>query len=326
MRGVGTCDIIRAEDARRAETPPHAIRRAIRGWLGRKTAGAWLDLLYWGARRHPHFMRRARPLFLWGAWKYSPRLRADAMANARRLLGGQSTIAQRESLARQVIGNCYDFVFDVGHSTAMGRRRLLKQIERIEGHETYMKARQRGKGAILVTAHMGSFEVAIAALLEHERRVHVLFRRDTRSSFEKTRSALRRRLGVVEACVDDGLAVWVRLREALADDEVVLIQGDRVMPGQRGQRMPFLGGHVLLPIGPIKLAHASGAPIIPVFSIRRPDGKIDLFIENPIPVKEEDTAEALKLVSAVIEKYVRRYPEQWLILDRAWCEDAQTPG
>lgn len=248
------------------------------------------------------------------------------MANARRLLGERSTLAQRESLARQVVGNCYDFVFDVGRSTGMGRRQLLKQIERIEGHETYMKARRERKGAILLTAHMGSFEVAIAALLEHERRVHVLFRRDARSSFERTRSALRRRLGVVEACVDDGLAVWVRLREALATDEIVLIQGDRVMPGQRGQRVPFLGGHTLLPVGPIKLAHASGAPIIPVFSVRRPDGKIKLFIEDPIAVKDQDTTGALRRISAVIERYVRRYPEQWLILDRAWCEDVEIPA
>jgi len=286
-------------------------------------ADGWLNLLYWAARRHPHFLRRARPLFLWGAWTYSPRLRDDTLANARRVLGGRSTAAQRQALAKEVIGNCYDFVCDIGRSTDMSRRELVKQIERIDGHPTYQSARRQGKGAILVTAHMGSFEVAIAALLEYERRVHVLFRRDSRGLFEKTRAALRRRLGVIEACVDDGLAVWVRLREALAADEVVLIQGDRVMPGQRGQRVSFLGGHTLLPTGPVKLAHASGAPIIPVFSVRTPQGKLRLFIEDPIRVDDQSQPEALRRISAVIEKYIRKYPEQWLILDRAWCEDVE---
>ena len=74
------------------------------------------------------------------------------------------------------------------------------------------------------------------------------------------------------------------LRNALANDEAVLIQGDRVMPGQKGQAVRFFGGHILLPTGPVRLALISGAPIIPVYSVRTPEGKIRLFIEKPIVV------------------------------------------
>ena len=76
----------------------------------------------------------------------------------------------------------------------------------------------------------------------------------------------------------------MHLRDALRADEVVAIQGDRIMPGQKGQRMPFLGGHLLLPSGPAKLALASGAPIVPVFSLRTSSGKVKLFIEDAINV------------------------------------------
>jgi KDO2-lipid IV(A) lauroyltransferase len=93
------------------------------------------------------------------------------------------------------------------------------------------------------------------------------------------------------------------------------------MPGQKGQRMPFLGGHLLLPSGPAKLALASGAPIVPVFSLRTSSGKVKLFIEDPINV-DGDIEEAMNKIAAVLAKYVQAYPEQWLMLHSAFCEDS----
>jgi KDO2-lipid IV(A) lauroyltransferase len=175
---------------------------------------------------------------------------------------------------------------------------------------------------------MGSFEAGIAALLKNEPKpVHVVFKRDARGRFEEIRRSLRQRLGVHEAAIDDGWSIWVGLRDALTRDEVVVMQGDRVMPGQKGQAVPFLHGHLLMPNGPIKLAIASGAPLIPIFSVRTPDGRIAIRIEDAIHV--DPAAEpvrgvhpALLQLTTVIERYIRQYPEQWLLLQPAFCEDA----
>ena len=138
---------------------------------------------------------------------------------------------------------------------------------------------------------MGSFEVAVAALRQKEPRVHIVFKRDQVSRFEQLRSALRRRLGVIEAPIDQGgVGMWVGLRDALRRDEIVVLQGDRVMPGQKGQRVPFLSGHLLLPTGPVKLAQASGAPIVPIFSTRTPEGNIRISVAEPIFVEDEAAA------------------------------------
>ncbi|MDB5290348.1 MAG: putative acyltransferase [Phycisphaerales bacterium] len=304
------------------------------GWANRESANFWLNFLFWHARRQPWFCRGTRPFWLWGAWNFSDHLHGGTMANARRILGEQATTAQCEDLARRTIGNFYDFVCDVGLCLGQSRRQMLERIASVEGAERYLAARTSGqtagKGAIIVTAHMGSFEIGTAALLEHEsNRVHVLFHRDALGLFEQIRSTLRRRLGVVEVPVDKGWTVWMRLRDALKDDGVVLIQGDRVMPGQKGRAMPFFGGHVLLPSGPVKLALASGAPMVPVFSVRTPAGKVRLFIEEPITVGDADGAlppeAAMAKLAAVLEKYVRRFPDQWLENRPAWVEDAGVP-
>ena len=120
----------------------------------------------------------------------------------------------------------------------------------------------------------------------------------------------------------------MRLRDALLADEVVVLQGDRVMPGQKGEPVGFLGGTLLLPAGPVKMALATGAPIVPIFSVRTGDAKVRLFIEEPIDVQPDDgdaagaAHPALIEWAAVLERYVRSYPDQWLMLRPAWCEDA----
>jgi KDO2-lipid IV(A) lauroyltransferase len=268
-------------------------------------------------------LRRARPYLAAGAWATSHYFQDNILPNARWLLGESSTPRQRADLGRAVVSNFFAFVCDVGQSVGNSRQQLLERIAGVEGDEKYQAARAAGKGAIILTAHVGSFEVGMASLLEREQRVHVVFRRDSFGLFERTRSRLRRQLGVIEHCVDDGLATWMRLREALEADEVVLVQGDRVMPGQKGRRVTMLGGHVVLPTGPLRLASATGSPIIPIFSIREPDGKIRLFIEQPIRVDDPASFETgLEAIRSVIERYLKRFPDQWLMIHRAWCEDA----
>jgi KDO2-lipid IV(A) lauroyltransferase len=293
------------------------------GWGARVRAGAagfWLRVLFFCAQRAPWFARAGRPVFVWFAASCSRVIRESTRANGRRIFGRRADEGRLGGFGRDVVGSFFDFVLDVGRSVRMSREELAARIERVEGHERYLATRAAGRGAIVLTAHMGSFEVGAAALLEVEPKLHVVFKRDT-GRFEEIRRTLRGRLGVIEQPVDEGWGVWVKLRDALRANEVVAIQGDRVMPGQKGRRMAFLGGHVSLPTGPVKLAMASGAPIIPVFSVRTPRGGIELFIEEAIEVGADADA-ALARVAAVIAKYVARYPEQWLVLHKAFDEDA----
>ncbi|MFQ5495096.1 MAG: hypothetical protein ACE5EX_06910, partial [Phycisphaerae bacterium] len=109
-------------------------------------------------------------------------------------------------------------------------------------------------------------------------------------------------------------------------NEVVLIQGDRVMPGQRGVVVPFLGGHVLLPTGPVKLAMISGSPIIPIFSVRTRVGRCRVVIDEPIDAGKQPgpvTGDhpAMRSIAAAIERQVSAHPEQWAVYQRAWLED-----
>lgn len=294
----------------------------------RRALSLWLRFFFWGAERAPGLVRAARPFWVEAAWQGSAALREATLANARRLLGPDATPRARAALAKAVVANFYRFIAEVGRAPRLTKRDLLARIEEVRGREAYQAARRAKRGAILVTAHLGAFEIGIAALAEHEPRIHVVFRPDPFAAFERLRSMMRNRLGVVEAPVDGRWPVWRRLRDALAADEVVLLQGDRVMPGQRGVPVPFLDGHLLMPTGPVKLALLSGAPVVPVFALRTPSGRVRIVIEDPITVEPDAGSPgrphpALGRMAAVIERHVRAHPDQWLMLQRAWCEDRE---
>jgi KDO2-lipid IV(A) lauroyltransferase len=301
--------------------------------IARHAAGTWLKAMFFASQRFPGLMRSTRGLFCWGAFTFSRHVRQATLANAARILGPDSTPAARKKLAKGVIRNFYLFCVDVGRSMNMTPAQLFGEIGSIVGRENYDATMAAKTGLIVVTAHMGSFEVGLAGLAqEGGRRLNVIFRRDAQDGFERQRSSLRHRLGVKENPVDDGWTMWIHLRDALAAGEAVIFQGDRIMPGQRGRRVPFLYGHLELPTGPVKLARISGAPIVPIFSVREPNGKITLFIEPAIHVTDlpDDPASpidpALLKLAASIEKYIAAYPEQWLMFHPAFCEDRDAPS
>jgi phosphatidylinositol dimannoside acyltransferase len=283
-------------------------------------ASFWLERLFQLAEHAPGVLRLLHEPLALLALRFSPEIRSGTLANARRILGPAATSDECALLGRRVVENFLLFCHDIGRSMSTSPGGLFARIERIDGHAHYAAARAMKRGAIVITAHMGSFEVGMAALRRQDAKVHVVFRRDEFGRFERMRAALRAKLGIIETPVDDGWTIWMRLREALLRDEVVVLQADRVMPGQKGQRMAVLGADMLLPSGPAKLAMAAGAPIVPVFALRTPGGNIRLCVEPAIIADDVDAA--MKRIADVIGRYVQRYPEQWLMLQPAWCEDS----
>lgn len=315
----------RLHDVPQAWDAPAAAPTRMAKW--RQTyADFWLRWLFWHAGRAPMYTRVSRPFYLFFAWHTSKLLRDGTLANARHLLGPNATFTERRRLAQSVIANFYRFICDVARIEYLPVSGLLSQIEGVDGIEHFHRARALKRGTIVVTAHLGSFEVGLASLRELEPNIHVLFHRDPRARFESMRRTLREKIGVLETPVESGLDAWIRLRDALASDHVIVMQGDRVMPGQRGLRVPFMDGHILLPPGPVKLALATGAPIVPIFAPRMPSGKVKIFV-NPMICADGSQPRvgadhpAIQQLTLNLENAVRRWPDQWLVLQKIWCED-----
>ena len=263
---------------------------------------------------------------------FSPALRHNTRQNARRIFGRNLTLSQQRAFTSRVIGNFYRFITDMAAASRRFADPALKSdlIGDVYGERQYRDLRAsvhdsgHRRGVVLVTAHIGSFEAGLLALCRVEPAVHVVFKRDASARFERMRAALRRSLGVHEAAIDDGLSTWINLREALLRGEVVVLQADRAIQGQQSAAVPFLSGTLRMPTGPVRLARLTNSPIVPVFAIRRADGKHDIHLGQPIEpgtcVAGEADAAFIAIAKA-IEAIVAQHPDQWLMLDAAFEED-----
>jgi len=290
------------------------------------TTPAILSPFFRLAVHSPMLTRACRPLATRFVPIVSREVRTNTRLNATRIFGRELPRREQARFTRAVVDHFYQFVADIGRCSRESNDELFARIEAVEGEATFKAARRAGRGAVLVTAHMGSFEVGLGALRHIEPRIRVVFKRDASGPFESMRAAMRRKLGILETPIDDGLAAWADLRHALLNDEIVVLQGDRAVPGQRSLVVPFLHGHLRIPTGPLRLARLTGSPIIPVFTVRSGDGRYRVSLHSPIdPNIGTDTGglqdPGVMAIARAIESMVARHPEQWLVLHRAFEED-----
>ncbi|MBX3359038.1 MAG: lysophospholipid acyltransferase family protein [Phycisphaeraceae bacterium] len=279
------------------------------------------------AVRAPGVLRAIRPLVTRVVPLVSRGVRVQTRRNATRIFGRPLSPSEGRAFTRAVLDSFYEFILDVGQANREPIERLRGRIERVEGEEAYRALRGDGRGVVLVTAHMGSFEVGLAALMRVEQRVHVVYKRDASGPFEAMRARLRRLLGALEAPIDEGMSTWMGLRDALLGGDVVVMQADRAMPGQRFEVVPFLHGHLRLPTGAIRLARITGSPIVPVFTVRLASGRFAVHLCPAIEPGQSDpgpgaTDPSLVAMARSIETMIARYPSQWLVLGAAFEEDA----
>ena len=131
--------------------------------MRRRAAAFWLNALFWQARHAPIIGRVLKPLAMHVTYRCSRIVRDATRVNARRIFGPSVSVGQIERYAKGVFSNFFDFICDVGRCVDMSDQELRAQIASVEGDELYRAARAAGKGAIIVTAHMGSFEAAASS-------------------------------------------------------------------------------------------------------------------------------------------------------------------
>jgi KDO2-lipid IV(A) lauroyltransferase len=283
-----------------------------------------LGALFFVAEYAPGMLYRLAGVLGRAVWWLAPGTRSAVRMNLSRVLGERAM--QRDAVGRKTVANFIRFVADLGAAQRLSPEALVARATEIEGAERYESALAMGRGLIVATAHLGSFEVGLAVTAAKSPGTHVVFATDPFPRFDRMRRRLREKLGVREARAEEGWSMWAQLRDALSRGEVVVMQADRVMPGQKGRSVSLCGQATDLPTGPVRLAQLAGAPILPVFAVRVGAKRIKLIIDEPISVEDDGDAqaeqdEALQRLAEAIGRRIRAYPDQWLMLHRVWATD-----
>ena len=189
-----------------------------------------------------------------------------------------------------------------------------------EGVEHFESLRSHEGGAIILTAHMGSYDLGAQLFAETTTRRIVMVRApeidpDTRRHEEE----LHRRTVGDAVKIDFSTRsseLALDLLHAVQDGEIVAIQGDRVMPGIASLPATLFGKETSVPAGPFALAMAARVPIYPLFIIRLGRRSYRLLVCAPIEVRRtRDRAEsfnqAVEQWTRSLEKVIAASWHQW---------------
>lgn len=245
--------------------------------------------------------------------------RRSARENAARVVGRPPGSREAKALARQMFRS-YGLYWADFFALNGRMRGHVSELVRIEGLERIREALELGRGAVFVTAHIGSWDIGGAALAATGvlPDLWAVVEPVTKQASDSSMKEMREDHGLKVIPLGKALAVGRALRR----NEIVFMVSERLIGGE-GVPVTFFGEEALFPRGAAHWAVKSGAPIVPGFCIRQLDGSYMGYIEPPIvPEPGDDSEESVRArtqeIASVFERYIARYPEQWCMLQPVW--------
>lgn len=223
-------------------------------------------------------------------------------------------------LARKVFRNFGLYLVDFFRMLKLDKETIKNRVV-FQGLEKVDRVLKEKKGIVFLTCHIGNWEmggvtmgilgydISCVALIHKHKKINDFFLRQREE----------KGLKVINIKASMKKCITVLLRKGL-----LALAGDRDFTNS-GIMLDFFGVKTSIPKGPALLSLKTHSAIVPVFFLRKNRFNYEMIFEDPIYVKnmpgvEEDEVvkKATENLVPIMEKYIREYPEQWLVFRRFW--------
>ena len=245
--------------------------------------------------------------------------RREMVENLKQVLpGADIKILRRHS--KKIFANFSKYLVDFFRFKKLDSKYIEERVEII--HKDYIDAAlKRGKGAIILSAHLGNWELggAVMGILGYPINVLAL---DHKNKLVNDFFINQRRIKN-ENIISIKFAVR-KCFKALAGNELIAIVADKDFTNI-GEVVSFFGKETLLPKGPAALSLKTGAVIIPGYLIRAKNEYFKLIFEKPIEYTpsgdfDRDVRALTVQCTKRLENCIRTYPTQWYCFRRFWLD------
>ncbi len=252
------------------------------------------------------------------------RMRNTAMHTLAIAFGKEKSQSELKKICKDCFYNAGRGVIELGVFTE--RPALIKETFTFEGNsrENLDAALKEGHGVIGISAHFGNFPMMLLFLAQMGYPTNAIIRPSRDEIIEKDFQASRSRLGLKtvhsyprEACVTQSL-------KALRDKELLVVLLDQNTGSKSGVYVDFFGQKAGTATGPIIFAMRTGAPLLPIFTLRVGDSDTHtVVIEKHFYLEQKATDEEtiqynVQKLTNIIEGYIRKYPHEWGWMHRRW--------
>ena len=248
------------------------------------------------------------------------RTREGIRDNFRRGLGVPKKEAAR--LARRVFFEYGRATIDAWRLRSNAFRPRITTFE--EDHRILESSRKGGRGFLLVTGHVGNWEMGAVTLRAHGLTAAVVGQPELDPDVQQMRLRLRSRLGVESIDIGSSMATAFRVRSAVEAGRAVALLVDRAYPEDR-VIVPFFGHPTPFLRSPALLARFCDCAVLPGFFLRASDGSYfnvwgEPLAADPTLSADDDARRMLGRVSCDLEAVIRAQPSQWFNFYRFWDE------
>jgi KDO2-lipid IV(A) lauroyltransferase len=184
-----------------------------------------------------------------------------------------------------------------------------------EGLENYLEAKKKGCGVLVATAHVGNWELSAFSHALMTESMNVMVRPLDNPLIDGLVEERRTLSGNRLIHKWDGARAVLR---ALRNNEAVGILIDQNTAAAEGVFVEFFGRRACANSGFVKLAYHSQAPVIPGFAAWNHESKRYVLHFYPEVALAGNEQEDTQRIHAVLEKIIRRYPDQWMWIHRRW--------
>jgi KDO2-lipid IV(A) lauroyltransferase len=232
----------------------------------------------------------------------------------------ESPHAWREGVARRCFENFGKTIFELPSLLHTPSERILQRV-RFQGWEYYLEALKKDRGVLILTGHIGNWELMALSHGLQGHRLYFVARPLDNPYVNDWINRLRMRAGNRIISKRGALrGIYTALRRG----ETVGLLMDQAVTGHDGVFVDFFGHSAGSSIAMAVFACRYGVPVLPVYIVRE-EGDIShrVVIESPVSVtlsgnKQQDILENTQRFQHVLEDIIRRHPEQWFWMHRRW--------
>lgn len=285
------------------------------GWRLRATALAW-SAAWEASRRVPERAAFATADWLGRlAFVAAGETRRRLTRNLARVVPGE----QLDATVREAFRSYARYWIEAFRAADFASADLAARTE-VVGLPRLDEVLDRGRGAIILLAHHGSWDVAAAWAESHDYHLavvaEVLRPRRLFTRFVRLREAV----GLEVVPLRRGQNLVARLEEVLADNHLVGLLAERDLSAS-GPVVSFFGEDMRLPRGPVVLAQRTGAPLLPVTMRQLPRRRWRLEVLPALELSEYEFQEGAQRVADALADLIRLDPAQWHAVQPVWLAD-----
>ena len=233
--------------------------------------------------------------------------------------GEEKSEKEIRDLAERVFIHFAEVAVDVLRLRKLTRQELEELIDPGEGLSIFKEVLAQGRGAILLTAHFGNWELMGAFVMFSGYPGAVVARKIYYEKFNEVLLDLRERATLRTIYQD---APPKEFLNVLRQNQILGILADQDVERLDGIFVPFFGRPAYTLTAPVKMALATGAPLVPAFLVKN-GNRYRFLVEKPIYVemkgsREETIRDYTVRWSRIVEEKIKMYPDQWAWMHPRW--------